>query len=35
VADVLMRADNAMRTGILKATGDALFRNPHVYKRGD
>ena len=32
-ADMLMRADNALRTGILKATGNTLFRNPHVYKR--
>ena len=31
--DVAMRADNALRTGILKATGNRLFRNPHVYKR--
>lgn len=31
--DAVMRADNALRTAILKATGTALFRNPHVYKR--
>lgn len=35
LSDMLMRADNALRTGILKATGNALFRNPHVYKRSE
>lgn len=33
--DLAMRADNALRTGILKATGNALFRNPHRYKRDE
>ena len=31
--DLAMRADNALRTGVLKATGNRLFSNPHVYKR--
>lgn len=33
LADLAMRADNALRTGILKATGNRLFKNPHRYQR--
>ena len=33
VADVVMRADNALRTTILKLTGDRLYRNRHVYEK--
>lgn len=35
LSDVLMRADNALRTTVLRLTGDRLFRNPHRYERGD
>ncbi|WP_426165236.1 2OG-Fe(II) oxygenase [Sandarakinorhabdus sp. DWP1-3-1] len=31
-SDVMMRADNALRTTILKLTGDKIFKNPHLYK---
>jgi Rps23 Pro-64 3,4-dihydroxylase Tpa1-like proline 4-hydroxylase len=31
-ADLVMRADNALRTTVLKIAG-RLYRNPHVYKR--
>ena len=33
VSDLAMQADNALRTAVLKLTGDKLYRNPHVYKR--
>lgn len=33
LSDIAMRADNALRTTILRATGNKLFRNPHVYRR--
>lgn len=33
MVDLMMRADNALRTTVLKLTGDKLWRNPHVYKR--
>ena len=32
-ADLLMRADNAVRLAIRKIGGGWLFRNPHVYKK--
>lgn len=32
-ADLVMRADNALRTAALKLTGDRIWTNPHVYKR--
>lgn len=32
-ADLVMRADNALRTTVLKVIGNAAYRNPHVYKR--
>jgi Rps23 Pro-64 3,4-dihydroxylase Tpa1-like proline 4-hydroxylase len=35
VADAIMAADNALRTGILKTFGSKAYRNPHVYKRPD
>lgn len=31
--DWLMRADNGLRTSILKWSGNLLFRNPHIYRR--
>lgn len=34
LSDLVMQADNALRTAILKLTGDKLYKNPHVYKRG-
>jgi Rps23 Pro-64 3,4-dihydroxylase Tpa1-like proline 4-hydroxylase len=33
VADALMRADNAVRTTVLKTFGEKLYKNPHVYNR--
>lgn len=33
LADLAMRADNSLRTAVLKLTGDALYRNPHRYNR--
>ena len=33
--DLVMRADNALRTTVLKLTGTRLYRNSHVYKRPD
>ncbi|NVE95691.1 2OG-Fe(II) oxygenase [Altererythrobacter lutimaris] len=33
LSDLVMQADNALRTAILKLTGDKLYKNPHVYKR--
>ncbi len=33
VADTLMRADNAIRTAVLKTFGEKLYKNPHVYNR--
>lgn len=33
--DVVMCADNALRSTILKLTGNLLYRNPHVYRRQD
>jgi Rps23 Pro-64 3,4-dihydroxylase Tpa1-like proline 4-hydroxylase len=35
VSDIVMRADNALRSAVLKLTGDRLYRNPHGYKRDD
>lgn len=35
LSDLIMKADNAVRTAILKLTGDKLYKNPHVYKRDD
>jgi Rps23 Pro-64 3,4-dihydroxylase Tpa1-like proline 4-hydroxylase len=32
-SDLLMRADNAIRTTVLKVLGDKLWTNPHVYHR--
>jgi len=32
-ADTLMRADNAIRTAVLKTFGEKLYKNPHVYNR--
>lgn len=33
MADAVMRADNAVRTAILKSGGAKVWRNPHVYRR--
>lgn len=33
-SDMIMRADNALRTTVLKVLGDKLWVNPHVYRRG-
>ena len=33
-ADMIMRADNALRTAVLKLLGDKVWVNPHVYERG-
>lgn len=33
LSDLAMQADNALRTTILKLTGDRLYKNPHVYQR--
>jgi len=35
VKDKVMRADNALRSMILRTTGNLLYRNPHGYKRED
>ena len=35
VSDLIMAADNALRTGVLKTLGNKAYRNPHVYKRPD
>ena len=35
LGDLAMRADNALRTAILKLTGNRLFRNPHVFRRAN
>jgi len=35
LSDLAMRADNALRTAVLKLTGNRLFRNPHVFRRSD
>jgi len=35
LGDLAMRADNALRTAVLKLTGNRLFRNPHVFRRGE
>ena len=35
LTDIAMRADNALRTAVLRATGDRLFKNPHVYQRSE
>lgn len=32
-ADILMRADNALRTAALKMLGEKIWSNPHVYRR--
>jgi Rps23 Pro-64 3,4-dihydroxylase Tpa1-like proline 4-hydroxylase len=32
-ADLIMRADNALRTTALKLLGPAIYKNPHVYRR--
>jgi Rps23 Pro-64 3,4-dihydroxylase Tpa1-like proline 4-hydroxylase len=32
-ADLVMRADNALRTMVLKLLGDKVWVNPHVYRR--
>lgn len=32
-ADLVMRADNALRTAALKLLGDKIYVNPHVYNR--
>lgn len=33
VADLVMRADNALRTAVLNALGGKIWTNPHVYHR--
>lgn len=33
MADVVMRADNALRTAVLKSGGGKVWTNPHVYER--
>jgi Rps23 Pro-64 3,4-dihydroxylase Tpa1-like proline 4-hydroxylase len=33
VSDVIMRADNALRTTVLKTFGAKAYKNPHVYRR--
>ncbi len=35
IADAVMRADNALRTAVLKAFGSKVYVNPHVYRRTD
>jgi len=35
VSDLVMQADNSVRTAILKLTGDRLYRNPHRYNRSE
>lgn len=35
VADFVMRADNALRTTILKVLDGKVYRNPHIYKKDD
>ena len=32
-ADLMMRADNTLRTTALKVLGDKVWTNPHVYRR--
>ena len=32
-ADLVMRADNALRTTVLKLLGEKVYVNPHVYNR--
>jgi Rps23 Pro-64 3,4-dihydroxylase Tpa1-like proline 4-hydroxylase len=32
-SDMIMRADNALRTTVLKLLGDRIWINPHVYRR--
>lgn len=34
LTDSVMRADNALRTTVLKLTGTKIYKNPHHYKRG-
>lgn len=34
-ADLVMRADNALRTAILEKGGANVWTNPHVYRRGE
>ena len=33
VRDLIMQADNALRTSILKMTGTRIYKNPHIYRR--
>ena len=33
VGDAVMRADNALRTTVLKTLGSKVYKNPHVYKK--
>jgi len=33
VGDAVMRADNALRTTVLKTLGSKVYNNPHVYKK--
>ncbi len=35
VGDLIMAADNALRTAVLKTFGGKVYRNPHVYRRSD
>jgi hypothetical protein len=32
-ADLVMRADNALRLAVRKVGGNRLFKNPHVYRK--
>lgn len=32
-SDMVMRADNTLRTAVLKVLGDKIWTNPHVYQR--
>lgn len=33
IGDLVMAADSALRTAVLKTLGSRVYRNPHVYKR--
>ena len=33
--DLIMAADSALRTAVLKTFGSKVYRNPHMYKRPD
>ena len=35
IGDLVMAADNVLRTAVLKTLGSRVYKNPHVYKRPD